>query len=78
MGRSFRELPAPEIELLAASVMDLEVHLRVLDALYIPKRCPDSLPEGAPTNHFGSLQSSDVISHARTLIDSIRLALSGA
>ena len=54
---------------------DLEDRLRVLDALYIPTRYPDSLQEGAPTNHFGRLQSSDAISHARTLVEAIRPAL---
>ena len=47
----------------------------MLDALYIPTRGPDSLPEGAPTDHFGRLQSSDAISHARALVEAIRLAL---
>ena len=47
----------------------------MLDALYIPTRYPDSLPEGAPTDHFGRLQSSDAISHARALVEVIRLAL---
>ncbi len=56
---------------------DLEDRLRVLDAIYIPTRYPDSLPEGAPTDHFGRLQSSDAISHARTLVEAIRLALAG-
>ena len=54
---------------------DLEDRLRVLDPLYIPSRYPDSLPEGAPTDHFGRLQSSDAISHARALVEAIRLAL---
>ena len=58
-----------------AAVTDLEDRLRVLDALYIPTRYPDSLPEGAPTDHFGRLQSSDAISHARALVEAIRLAL---
>ena len=78
LGRSFRELPAPVVELLAASVTDLKDRLRVLDALYIPTRDPYSFPEGAPTDHFGRLQSSDAISHAHTLVDAIPLALAGA
>jgi HEPN domain-containing protein len=75
LGRSYRELPEAVVEQLAAVVTDLEDRLRVLDALYIPTRYPDSLPEGAPTDHFGRLQSSDAISHARTLVEAIRLAL---
>jgi len=37
----------------------------LLDALYIPTRYPDSLPDGAPTDHFGRLQSADAFCHAR-------------
>ena len=55
-----------------------QAQLRVLDVLYIPPRNPDSLPEGAPTDHFGRLQSSDALSHARALLDAIRLALADA
>ena len=63
------------VEQLAAAVTDLEDRLRVLDALYIPTRYSDSLPEGAPTDHFGRLQRSDAISHSRALVEAIRLAL---
>ena len=42
---------------------------------YIPTRYPDNLSEGTPTDHFGRLQSSDALSHARALLDAIRLAL---
>ena len=57
---------------------DLLDRLRVLDAFYVPTRYPDSLPEGAPTDHFGRLQSQDALRHARALIDAIRAALVGA
>ena len=56
-------------------MVDLEDRLRVLDPLYSPTRYPDSLPEGAPADQFGRLQSSDAISHARTLVEAILLAL---
>jgi HEPN domain-containing protein len=75
LGRSFRDLPPAVAMQLAAQVADLEDRLRVLDALYIPTRCPDSLPEGAPTDHFGRLQSQDAFCHARALVDAIRVAL---
>ena len=75
LGRSYRELPPASVEKLAGSVTDLEDRLRVLDALDIPTRYPDSPPEGAPTDHFGRLQSSDAINHARALVEAIRLAL---
>ena len=57
---------------------DLVDRLRVLDALYIPTRYPDSLPEGAPTDHFGRLQSSDALHHARALVDAVGAALAPA
>ena len=63
---------------LAAAFPDLEDRLRILDALYIPTRYPDSLPDGAPTDHFGRLQSEDALRHARALIESIRAALAQA
>ena len=78
LGRSFRDLPAEVADSLAAEVADLQDRLRVLDALYIPTRYPDSLPEGAPTDHFGRLQSQDALTHARALVDAIRAALAAA
>jgi HEPN domain-containing protein len=75
LGRSFRELPAPAAAELAAVVSDLEDRLRILDALYIPTRYPDSLPDGAPTDHFGRLQSEDALRHASEIIDAIGAAL---
>jgi HEPN domain-containing protein len=78
LGRCFRDLPPEAREALARAVADLEDRLRVLDALYIPTRYPDSLPEGAPTDHFGRLQSQDALRHARALVDAIRAALAGS
>lgn len=49
--------------------------LRILDSLYIPKRDPDSLPDGAPTDHFGRLQSDHALRHPRALVDAIPPAL---
>ena len=78
LGRSFRDLPPPLAQALATEVQDLEDRLRILDALYIPTRYPDSLPEGAPTDHFGRLQSQDALRHARALVDAISSALAPA
>jgi HEPN domain-containing protein len=78
LGRSFRDLPAELAQSLAVEVADLEDRLRVLDALSIPTRYPDSLPEGAPTDHFGRLQSQDALGYARALVDAIRAALARA
>ena len=51
LGRSWRDLPPAVAAELAASVSDLEDRLRILDALYIPTRSPDSFADGAPTDH---------------------------
>jgi HEPN domain-containing protein len=75
LGRSFQDLPPTSSAQLGKAVTDLEDRLRILDALYIPTRYPDSLPDGAPTDHFGRLQSDDALRHARALVDAIRDAL---
>jgi HEPN domain-containing protein len=75
LGRSFRDLPPPIGAALAETVRDLEDRLRILDALYIPTRSPDSLPDGAPSDHFGRLQSDDALRHARSIVDAITAAL---
>jgi HEPN domain-containing protein len=74
LGRSWRDLP-PVAAALASNVSDLEDRLRILDALYIPTRYPDSLPDGAPSDHFGRLQSEDAHRHARSIVDAIAAAL---
>jgi len=75
LGRFCRDLPPAVAAALAASVCDLEDRLRILDALYIPTRSPDSFADGAPTDHFGRLQSEDAQRHARSIVDAIVAAL---
>ena len=75
LGRSCRDLPPDVAAALAACVSDLEDRLRILGALYIPTRYPDSLPDGAPTDHFGRLQSDDAHRHTRSIVDAIAAAL---
>jgi hypothetical protein len=83
LGRSWRDLPPAIAAELAASVCDLEDRLRILDALYIPTRYPDSLPDGAPPtitaaqmpDGYGRLQSDDAQRHARSIVDAIAAAL---
>jgi HEPN domain-containing protein len=55
LGRSFRALPPVVAQALAVEASDLEDRLRLLDALDIPTRNPDSQPEGAPTDHSGGV-----------------------
>ncbi len=44
----------------------------VLDAYYIPARYPNSHPEGAPFEHYGSLQSKEAVQYAREIIEFVR------
>jgi len=71
LGRLFRDLPEAVQEAMEGAVDDLVERMRILDALYIPTRCPDSLPDGAPSDHFGHLQSTDALTHAGALVDAI-------
>jgi HEPN domain-containing protein len=75
LGRSWRELPPAVGAALAEALYVLEDRLRILDALYIPTRSPDSLPDGAPSDHFGRLQSDNAQRHARSIVDAIATAL---
>lgn len=48
-------MPVPE---------DLIERARVLDNFYIPARYPNSHPEGAPFEHYGTRQSEEALEHA--------------
>ena len=45
---------------------------RLLDSFYIPSRYPDSYPEGAPFEHYGSLQSGEALNYAGEIIEFVR------
>lgn len=45
---------------------------RVLDNFYIPPRYPNSHPEGAPFEHYGPLQSEEVIRYAGEILEFVR------
>ena len=71
LGRLFRDLPDALQERMEEALPELVERLRILDALYIPTRNPESFPEGSPSDHFGHLQSTDALTHARALVDAI-------
>ncbi|MBP7867824.1 MAG: HEPN domain-containing protein [Acidobacteria bacterium] len=48
---------------------------KVLDAYYIAPRYPNGHPEGAPFEHYGSLQSTEAINHAREIVEFVRARL---
>ena len=45
---------------------------QVLDNFYIPTRCANGHPSGAPFEHYGSLQSTQAIQYASEIIEFIR------
>lgn len=66
------ELPAE-----AAAPLELIDKGRILDASYIPPRSPDSFPEGAPFEHYGSIQSEEAVCYAGEIIAFVRQKMAG-
>ncbi|MGQ0569358.1 MAG: HEPN domain-containing protein [Armatimonadota bacterium] len=64
IARLLRDLP-PEVTVPG----HLADKARVLDGFYIPSRYPNSHPEGAPFEHFGSLHSEEGIRYAREILE---------
>ncbi len=67
VARLLRELPAK-----AQVPPELIEKGRVLDGFYIPPRCPNGHPEGAPFEHYGPLQSGEAIEYAREILEFVR------
>ncbi|MBI4875366.1 MAG: HEPN domain-containing protein [Acidobacteria bacterium] len=67
IARLPRELPPG-----AGAPAELIDKARVLDALYIPARYPNSHPEGAPFEHYGPLQSGEAIRYAGEILEFVR------
>lgn len=67
VARLLHELPAA-----AAAPPELIERARVLDSFYIPTRYPNSHPEGAPFEHYGSLQSQEAIQYADQVLAFVR------
>ncbi len=45
---------------------------KVLDGFYIPTRYANGHPEGAPFEHYGTLQSTDAINYAGEILEFVR------
>ncbi|MEK7408534.1 MAG: HEPN domain-containing protein [Acidobacteriota bacterium] len=67
IARLLSELPAG-----AAPPAELIDKARVLDTYYIPPRYPNSHPEGAPFEHYGSLQSEEALRYAGEIVEYVR------
>jgi HEPN domain-containing protein len=63
VSRLLAELPAS-----SAAPLELTERARVLDTFDIPTRYPDSHAEGAPFEHYGSLQGEEALSHAGAIV----------
>ena len=50
---------------------------RVLDSYYVPSRYPNGHPEGAPFEHYGTLQSGEAIRYASEIIEFVRSKMAG-
>ena len=65
VAKLLRELPISVSE-------ELIERGKVLDGYYIPPRYPNGFPEGAPFEHFGSLQAREALQHARSVLEFVR------
>ena len=57
--------------------VELVEQARVLDNFYIPTRYPNGHPEGAPFEHYGTIQSEKAIRYAGAILDFVRLQMAG-
>ena len=71
MARLLAELPVDVPD-------DLIDAARVLDNFYIPARYANGHAAGAPFEHYGPLQSSEAIRHARAILAFVRVQMAGA
>ncbi len=65
VARLLRELPLDVPEALIDKA-------RILDNFYIPTRYANGHPEGAPFEHYGTLQSSEAITYAGQILEFVR------
>lgn len=70
VARLIRELPEQ-----AKAPDDLEDKGKVLDNFYVPTRYANGHPEGAPYEHYGPLQSTEAVSHAREILEFCRVQM---
>lgn len=70
VARLLSELPVP--------AGDLAEKAKVLDNFYVATRYANGHPEGAPFEHYGSLQSDEAIRHASEILEFVRTRLASA
>jgi HEPN domain-containing protein len=67
VARLLSELPIPAGDLVEKG--------KVLDNFYVATRYANGHPEGAPFEHYGSLQSDEAIRHASEIVEFVRAHL---
>lgn len=67
VARLLSELPIPAGDLIEKG--------KVLDNFYVATRYANGHPEGAPFEHYGSLQSDEAIRHASEIVQFVRAHL---
>ncbi len=65
VARLLQELPVPAPDGLVEKG-------KVLDNYYVPTRCANGHPEGAPFEHYGPLQSEETIRYAGEIVGFVR------
>ena len=65
VARLLKELPIPVSD-------NLVEKAKVLDSFYLPTRYANGHPEGAPFEHYGSIQSTDGIAYAAVILEFAR------
>ncbi len=65
VARLLTELPTHPAE-------DLVDKARVLDNFYVPTRYPNGHPDGAPCEHYGTIQSQEAIGYAVEILEFVR------
>ena len=65
VARLLQELPVVPPEQLIEKA-------KVLDNFYVPTRYANGHPEGAPFEHYGTIQSREAIHYAREIIEFVR------
>jgi HEPN domain-containing protein len=68
ISRLLEELPVAIPEDLVAKGM-------VLDNFYLPTRCANGHPEGAPFQHYGKIQSDEAIRYAGEIVEFVRVQM---
>ncbi|MFA5787864.1 MAG: HEPN domain-containing protein [Actinomycetota bacterium] len=72
VAKLLRELPDQVV-----TPEDLVEKAKVLDNFYIPARYPNSHAEGAPFEHYGTLQSEEALKYAREILEFVRAQMAG-